>query len=207
MFAAYRFAGTDYNRHASPIFFQEKASPLHPHFESLRGQRSHSPVSSWDAAKNQGDRLPARKRKPREQPPRPNRAKLLSCPAGSSGSPPLQASGSHRVVLTWNASVPIPNAANDPVQGYCVYRSAKKKAGLPDKIRVSANPIAGTGCVDDTPQDGQTYYYSLLAISSKSRTSVFSGRNPRQNSTNQTLYSLAVDPAAAMPGDAPLPQN
>jgi hypothetical protein len=87
----------------------------------------------------------------------------------------LQASGSHQVVLSWQASIPTPNAANDPVAGYCVYRSTKKKSVLADKIQVSATPVAGTGCIDDTPQDGQTYFYSLLAISSKSRTSVFSG--------------------------------
>jgi hypothetical protein len=102
-------------------------------------------------------------------------AKVLACPAGSSGTPPLEASGSHQVVLSWRASLPTPNSANDPVQGYCVYRSTKKQAGLTEKIRVSTNPVAGTGSIDDSPQDGQTYYYSQLAISSKSRTSVFSG--------------------------------
>jgi hypothetical protein len=134
-------------------------------------------------------------------------AKLLSCPAGSSGTPPLQASGSHQVVLSWQASIPTPNAANDPVQGYCVYRSTKKNASLPDKIRVSANPVAGTGCIDDTPQDGQTYYYSLIAISSKTRTSVFSEEIRAKIPSAKRSTPL---PSSSLPlcrGDATLPRD
>jgi hypothetical protein len=137
----------------------------------------------------------------------PKPAKVLSCPAGSAGTPPLHASGSHQVVLSWKASVPTPNAANDPVQGYCVYRSTKKKAGLPDKVRVSTNPLADTGCIDDTPQDGQTYYYSLVAISSKSRTSVFSGEVRAAIPSKKRSAPL---PSSSLPlcrGDASAPNN
>jgi hypothetical protein len=134
-------------------------------------------------------------------------AQLIFCPSGSPGTPPLQASGSHQVVLSWQASVPTPNAANDPVQGYCVYRSTKKKSVLNDKIRVSANPVAGTGCVDDSPQDGETYYYSLIAISSKSRTSVFSEEIRAKIPSTRRSTPL---PSSSLPlcrGDAPPPHN
>jgi hypothetical protein len=110
-------------------------------------------------------------------------------------------------VLSWQASVPTPNAANDPVQGYCVYRSTKKKSALNDKIRVSANPVAGTGCIDDSPQDGETYYYSLIAISSKSRTSVFSEEIRAKIPSTRRSTPL---PSSSLPlcrGDAPTPHN
>lgn len=186
---------------------QETASPLHPHSRIIAGTALALASIFVGCTREQAGPAPSAQAQTARASAPAKPANLLSCPAGSPGTPPLQASGSHQVVLSWNASVPTPNAANDPVQGYCVYRSTKKKASLPDKIRVSANPIAGTGCVDDTPQDGQTYYYSLLAISSKSRVSVFS--EGIRAKIPPTKLSTPL-PSTSLPlcrGDAPLPQN
>jgi hypothetical protein len=175
VFSDCRFAGqSTIVMYLPTVPTQQHASPLRTHSRIIAGAALALACVSVGCTKETVGPAPRTPVQTERAAASPKTAKLLSCPAGSSGTPPLQASGSHQVVLSWNASLPTPNAANDPVQGYCVYRSTKKKATLTDKIRVSAGPVAGTSCIDDTPQDGQTYYYSLIAVSSKSRTSIFS---------------------------------
>ncbi len=60
----------------------------------------------------------------------------------------------HSVKLTWNASV-------SPNVTYDILRS--NESGGPYNI-INTSPITGTSYTDNTVQDGQTYYYTAIAV-------------------------------------------
>jgi hypothetical protein len=102
----------------------------------------------------------------------------LCPPAGLSSLESSQKTGDHSVTLTWNASAPSVNPAAKTV-GYCLYRSKKKDVARKDPHcrfceRVNSRAIAGTGCVDDLVENGETYYYVVKAINAGKETSLFS---------------------------------
>ncbi len=98
----------------------------------------------------------------------------LRCPPA--GLPILQSGTSnHKVILSWNASAPSPNAESNAV-GYCLYRSkkrnaAKQKPTCKNCEQINPIPIVNTSCVDDVVEDGATYYYVVTAINAKGTSS------------------------------------
>ena len=98
-----------------------------------------------------------------------------TCPPAGAGRL-SQASGHHKVTLTWNASVPSSDP-DDTVVGYCIYRSHKKMLKDPTPAtslfqcteceQLNAKPVPGTICIDDRVEDEGTYYYVATAISRK----------------------------------------
>jgi hypothetical protein len=105
------------------------------------------------------------------------------CPtAGATSLTPSAASGHHRVVLTWNASVPSAHPEDNAV-GYCLYRSQTKGAARDNATcraceQINSVPVAGTGCVDDLVQDSALYYYVVTAITADERRSSSSNEIP-----------------------------
>lgn len=90
--------------------------------------------------------------------------------------------GHHRVILTWNASVPSARP-EDNAAGYCLYRSkkkgvAKQNATCSDCEQINSAPIVGTGCVDDLVQDRTLYFYVATAINAKGIASSSSNEIP-----------------------------
>jgi hypothetical protein len=118
---------------------------------------------------------------PKEKPSAPVAAvpSLPLCPPA--GLPSLGSSqkiGDHSVTLTWNASAPSGNPAAKTV-GYCLYRSKRKDVARKDPQckfceRVNFRAIAGTGCVDNLVENGETYYYVVKAINAGNETSLYS---------------------------------
>lgn len=114
---------------------------------------------------------------------------------------PLQApshTGHHKVILTWNASAPLPGPDGKPV-GYCLYRSqqpnaAKQNPRCNDCEQVNPTPVVGTACVDDLVLDGATYYYVVTAINANQIIS---------SSSNETI--AAIPPGNQSP--KPVPAN
>jgi hypothetical protein len=93
-------------------------------------------------------------------------------PAGSLLVQPSQpATGHHKVILSWNASL---HSVNDTLNavGYCLYRSKdenaiKEKPTCPQCEQINSKPIAGTSCLDDLVEDSTTYYYVVTAVNAK----------------------------------------
>lgn len=108
---------------------------------------------------------------------------LPPCPPG--GVQPLQSSsqtGHHKVILTWNASVPAPGPDGKAV-GYCLYRSQTQGAAKQNPIcdvceQINPTPVVGTGCVDNLVLDNTTYYYVVTAINANKRISDSSNETP-----------------------------
>ncbi len=116
-------------------------------------------------------------------------------PAGLQMLQPSSQTGHHKVILTWNASVPAPGPDGMAV-GYCLYRSQKRNAAkqnptCSDCEQVNPTPVVGTGCVDDLVLDNATYYYVVTAINASKRISV---------SSNETMAPI---PPKATAGSAP----
>lgn len=65
--------------------------------------------------------------------------------------------GSHRVMLTWNAS------ASPDVAGYNVYRATASPAGF---VKLNATLNTGTTYTDAAVSGGQTFYYVTTAVTS-----------------------------------------
>lgn len=116
-------------------------------------------------------------------PPTPGSPTLPPCPPGH--LPILQSSaqtGHHRVILTWNASVPAPGPDGKAV-GYCLYRSqtqgaAKQNPKCDICEQINPTPIVGTACVDLLVLDNTTYYYVVTAINAGGGTSASSNETP-----------------------------
>jgi hypothetical protein len=115
-----------------------------------------------------------------------HQGQLPVCPDGSSKNTPLLPEQvHHKVVLTWNPSVPSGRPGNNPL-GYCLYRSqqqifVKELKRCKDCEQVTPRPLIGTGCVDPVVEDGKTYYYVAIAINPGNQTSEFS---------NQTIAAI-----------------
>jgi len=108
---------------------------------------------------------------------------LPPCPPGH--LPMLQPSsqtGHHKVILTWNASVPAPGPDGKAV-GYCLYRSqtqgaAKQNPKCDICEQINPTPIVGTACVDHLVLDNTTYYYVVTAINASGGISASSNETP-----------------------------
>jgi hypothetical protein len=108
---------------------------------------------------------------------------LPPCPPGV--APKLQSATTsrrhHQVVLSWNPSTSS-TGPQDKSLGYCLYRSdkpipAKKIAECRNCELISPTPIMSTGCVDVDVEDGQTYFYAVLAVQAGKRDpSLFSNK-------------------------------
>jgi hypothetical protein len=99
-------------------------------------------------------------------------------PAGLQMLQPSSQTGHHKVILTWNASVPAPGPDGKAV-GYCLYRSqtqnvAKQNPRCSACEQVNLTPVVGTGCVDDLVLDNANYYYVVTAINANKTISVSS---------------------------------
>ena len=106
----------------------------------------------------------------------------LCPPAGAFSLRPSAVTGHHRVVLTWNASVPSARPEDNAV-GYCLYRSHTKGAAKDNATcrgceQINPVPVAGTRCVDDLVQDSDLYYYVVTAITADERRSSSSNEIP-----------------------------
>jgi hypothetical protein len=99
--------------------------------------------------------------------------KPVLCPVFS--SPAMQSQlqgGHHKVILSWKTAASTRSDDKDPVQGYCVYRKIKQNDAPLELI--NSIPFTGTTCTDDLVADDEVYYYVVMAISAKGRTSSFS---------------------------------
>jgi hypothetical protein len=120
--------------------------------------------------------------------PSPATSSLSLPPCPPAGLAPLRPSsntGHHKVILSWNRSVPSPDPDRNPV-GYCLYRSKKQHATkqnptCSDCELISPTPIIGTGCVDDLVSDSATYYYVVTAINANRKIS---------SASNETLVLI-----------------
>jgi hypothetical protein len=106
----------------------------------------------------------------------------LCPPAGASALKPSAATGHHRLILTWNASVPSALPEDNAV-GYCLYRSqikgaARDYANCRVCEQINPVPVMGTSCVDDLVQDSALYYYVVTAITTDERRSSSSNEIP-----------------------------
>lgn len=137
---------------------------------------------------------------------------LPLCP--STRSPMLRPStvtGHHRVILSWNPSVPSARSQDNSV-GYCLYRSktkkaAKKNSGCKDCKTIDFNcsnceqinsiPVVGIGCVDDIVEDGAVYSYVVTAISRKGVLSSPSNRASAEIPVSN--QSVGSNPASSYP--------
>jgi hypothetical protein len=135
---------------------------------------------------------------PREKNLTPSTPKAIACPAAGLSTPQIlqQSAGHHTVTLTWKANAASTNRATNTV-GYCLYR--RKRSSIPKKISdckdcelVSPVPIAGTGCVDNSVQDGVTYYYVVTAANESSRISDSSNEAPAEIPLTETATPGAV---------------
>jgi len=138
---------------------------------------------------------------------------LPPCPA--QGIPTPQSpppSGHHKVILSWNASVPSIDSPSIAV-GYCLYRSNVEDAATNYATAVSAGEkdvkcvaceqintvaIAVTACVDPLAEDNKTYYYVATAISAGQKTS-----RPSNEATVTVLLNEG-SPKPASPDSYPL---
>jgi len=127
---------------------------------------------------------------------------LPSCP--HAGSPQAKATQSaarhHKVFLAWNASAPAPKAEGNAA-GYCLYRShtehaAKQNPPCRDCEQVNTVPITGTRCIDDLVNDGEVYYYVLLAVNSQGKPSDWSNE---ASANIPDTDRLGVAPAGPVP--------
>jgi hypothetical protein len=125
---------------------------------------------------------------------------LPSCPpAGLQQLQPSSQTGHHKVVLTWNASLPAPGPGGKAV-GYCLYRSQKQGAAKQNPLcsvceQINPNPVVGTGCVDDLVLDNATYYYVVTAINANQRISASSNETPAPIPPgNQSVNPIPASP-------------
>lgn len=95
---------------------------------------------------------------------------LPLCPAGglATATLPIESVGHHQVILSWSASFQSSNPLRSAA-GYCLYRStepdaAQQMATCSDCEQVSPVALQGTSCVDDQVEDGETYYYVVIAV-------------------------------------------
>lgn len=133
---------------------------------------------------------------------------LPHCP--STRSPMLRPSsvtGHHRVILSWNPSVPSARSQDNSI-GYCLYRSktkkaAKKNPGCNDCKAIDSNcsnceqinsiPVVAIACVDDLVEDGAVYSYVVTAINRKGILSSPSNRASAEIPvSNQSVGSTPV---------------
>lgn len=117
---------------------------------------------------------------------------------------------SHRVVLSWNPTVPSPDAPAIAV-GYCVYRrklSEKEKKSQKNVVEqqelkqfelLTATSVGATTCLDTAVERGATYKYAARAVN--------------QNGTlgktwsNAAMATLPLDQSAPAPLHAPVPPS
>jgi hypothetical protein len=123
-----------------------------------------------------------------------NHTNLPPCPPGDFPSPERGSPHTvdHRVVLSWNASVPRRNLKNEDI-GYCLYRSknhavrkkqkdkgshkSEKKFPCEECEQVNGFPVRETSCVDDIVEGDTLYYYVAIAVD-KNGVSGFSNQAP-----------------------------
>lgn len=112
----------------------------------------------------------------------------------------LQASGGHRVILSWRASAPA-DSRHAPAVGYCIYRTTTRKDPSPELV--NRIPLPSTSCTDDLVENGRKYYYVVRTISANSVTSVISNEIsaliPTGNKTNPS-FSGPSAPLCREPG-------
>jgi hypothetical protein len=70
----------------------------------------------------------------------------------------------HRVVLTWNSSMPAGATGEDPIVGYNVYRRREVGAVNTRYIRINRDLITDTTYVDSSVRSGQFYDYQTTAV-------------------------------------------
>jgi hypothetical protein len=129
--------------------------------------------------------------------PSPAASDPILPPCPPAGLQPLQPSaqtGHHKVILTWNASVPGPGP-NGKAVGYCLYRSQKQGAAKQNPIcsaceQINPKPVVGIGCVDDLVLENATYYYVVTAINANKKISA---------SSNETLAPIPLGKQSANP--------
>ncbi len=103
-------------------------------------------------------------------------------PAGLQPLQPSSQTGHHKVILTWNASVPAPGPDGKAV-GYCLYRSqtqgaAKQNPKCDICEQINPTPVVGTACVDNLVLDNTTYFYVVTAINANKKISASSNETP-----------------------------
>lgn len=118
-------------------------------------------------------------------------------PAGLEMLQPSSQTGHHKVILTWDASVPAPGPDGKAV-GYCLYRSQTQNAAKQNPTcsaceQVNPTPVVGTGCVDDLVLDNATYYYVVTAISTNRIISA---------SSNETMAPIPPGTQSVKPASA-----
>ena len=69
----------------------------------------------------------------------------------------------HSVTLSWNASVAKSTSKLDVIQGYYIYRSRTSQT-YTENDRINSSPLPGTTCVDTDVEPGETYFYSVKAV-------------------------------------------
>jgi len=127
---------------------------------------------------------------------------LPVCPSAGPAAPypSPERTGHHKVILSWNASVP-PVKSESKTVGYCVYRSKKENVArqslaqpnskCPECEQINSTAIAGTGCMDDPVEDSETYHYVVVAIDAQGNTSSGSDEVPAQIPPGQENTSFA----------------
>ncbi len=85
------------------------------------------------------------------------------------GAAPTANPASHKVTLTWKASVPASKAPGDAIIGYIVYRSTQSHD--PHPLPINPSRVTGTTYVDANVEAGKTYYYVTRAVSANGKLS------------------------------------
>jgi fibronectin type 3 domain-containing protein len=89
-------------------------------------------------------------------------ATLGALPSPSTNS---QTPVSHRVTLTWKASVSANKPSPDPVNGYNVYRGTNSP---PDYTKpINSSPVKDTKYVDLSVEPGKKYFYAVKTVTVK----------------------------------------
>ena len=125
--------------------------------------------------------------------------------AGRATSASTYAPGPHKVILSWNRSVPSQDDQGKNIT-YCVYRrklpgeeknSSDKTVTQQDLKKLellNATSIDATSCVDAAVEDGATYKYAARAVNRKG--------NPSKGWSNAAKAQI---PSGGQPGSTPLP--
>lgn len=127
---------------------------------------------------------------------------LPLCPdAGVAPLIPSSHTGHHKVILSWEASVPS-SAFESKAVGYCLYRSKSQKLAKQNPTcnhceRINSRPIIATGCVDDLVEDGADYYYVVAAIGASG--TISSSSNETAARIPRTKESSKSVPASSHP--------
>jgi len=163
---------------------------------SLHGQVSTN-ISASSAAQ-----------KPQTQGPSPEaiQTEFPVCPPPDARNAPQsqQIRGNHKVVLSWDASLPS-NPESKNVR-YCVYRRKKQESDTIDlKNALEKNPtcrecelvspaaLLGTRCLDHIVEDGAMYYYVVTAINDKGKMSLSSNAAPATIPVGNQSSSAPLD--------------